>query len=106
MEILISILAAAGAVTFLWCLAGLLFLPVAGDGMVTVWRLRGPCPGLEIRVRGHLWLQRTGLVGARLALVDCGMTEADRAVAERLARNTDLVDLIPDGSLDTYMDLV
>ena len=78
MEILTAILTAGGVLLFLWCVTGLLLFPVCGEDTVLVWHMAAPCPELEYRLRGVLWLLRTGLCGARLVLVDCGLSEEDR----------------------------
>ena len=64
--------------------AALLLFPVSGTGMTVCWRLYGDCPELEHRIRAWNWLCRCGLTGARLVLLDGGMTEDARRRAALL----------------------
>ena len=91
MEFLTAILTAGGVLVFLWCVTGLLLFPVCGEDTTLIWRMTAPCPELEYRLRGYLWLLRTGLCGARLMLVDCGLSEEDRRRVELLTREEPMV---------------
>ena len=106
MEILLAILAALGTAVLLWCVAGLILLPVSGCDMLTLLRVGGFCPELECRVRGFLLLQRLGLLDARLVLVDCGMGAETAEIARRLAADHDTVELVSAADLKTYLDRV
>lgn len=82
MSVMICILAAMGAASLLWCLAGLLLFPVTDRDGFAVWHIGGDCPQLEHRLRLYGWLRETGFVGSDVVLIDHGMDEeAKRAAA-------------------------
>ena len=104
MELLLCVISVCGILTVLWCLTALLFFPVADDSMALVWRIEGPCPELEFRVRGYLWLRQAGFFRARLLLADCGLDPEARRCAEVFAQEhacvilTDRATTCPDGT--------
>ena len=106
MEILLGILAAFGAAALLWCVAGLMLLPVTGCETRTLLHVGGACPALEYRVRGCLLLRRLALPNVRIVLVDCGMTAQTAEVARRLAADHDAVELVSAEDLKSYLDQV
>lgn len=54
--------------------------------LTLVIRACGNAPELEQLLRGIRWLREGGTLVADVLLVDCGMTDAARALCERAAR--------------------
>jgi len=94
-QVIFCVLAAAGILLFLWCLAGTFLLPVAGDGMVIRYRASGGAPALEQTVRSFLWLRETGLIDMPLQIIDDGLDQEARGVAVRLAQKYPCIQLLP-----------
>jgi len=86
MEILLAFLIALGIAILLWCLTGLILLPVFGAQMVTLCYARDDAPLLEQQVRAYGWLRDGKLSGGRLLIVDLGLTAHGRTLAEKLCR--------------------
>lgn len=84
MEILTAFLLSCALLALGMGAAALLLFPVSGAGMTVYWRLCGDCPELEHRIRAWNWLRRCGFTGARLVLLDGGMTEDARRRAALL----------------------
>ena len=104
MNAVTAVLVCGGVLLFLWCLLGALLLPAVGADAVTLWHLRGREPALEKRVRGWLWLRRSGLLASTLVLVDCGLDGETRRLAELLCRDQPFVDLVSHGDVQAYFD--
>jgi len=94
MEILSCVLAAAGALLFLWCLIGAFLLPVAGGDFTAVLRAEGGAEELEQTIRGFEWLRGTGLIDMTLQIVDCGLNAEGLETARRLAERRPYISLI------------
>lgn len=75
LDLLLIFLAAAGVLLLLWCLLGLVLLPVFGRSMVTLYYVKGNGEGVEQRVKAYGWLREGRIAGGRLIVVDCGLTE-------------------------------
>lgn len=54
--------------------------------LTLVIRARGDAPELEQLLRGIRWLREGGTLVADVLLVDCGLTDAARALCERAVR--------------------
>ena len=95
---LIAFLAAVGLTAVVWLAAGLVFhtgrpgIP----GLLLVLPLRDDAPAMEADVRELRRLQNQ-LPGARVVLMDCGLTEDARAMAQYLADRGALADLVDAG---------
>lgn len=85
-DILLAFCIALGVGIVLWCLTGLLVMPVFGAQMVTLCYAKDDAPLLEQQVRSYGWLREGKLTGGRLVIVDSGLTEQGRTVAEKLSR--------------------
>lgn len=87
---LLAFLSAVGLITVVWLAAGTLLR--AGrpciPGLLLVLPLRGEALAMEADVR-ELRRVRNSLPGAKLLLVDCGMTESARELARYLAERED-----------------
>ena len=83
-EGLIALLAAFGAVTLLWLLAGALLRPAEELPVVVLVPLRGRAEQMEYIVR-TLELQRRRSGGAPIVLVDAGLEQEARRRAQLLA---------------------
>ena len=94
-QVVACVLATAGLILFAWCLIGSFLLPVAGRNLTVVYRARGDAPDLEQAVRSLAWLRGTGMVDVPLQIVDCGMEQAARQRAERLARAHPFIQVVP-----------
>lgn len=75
MVFLLAFFTAAGIVLILWCLLGILLIPVFGDDMVTLCMAEGDGEDLEQKVRGYGWLRDGRLTGGRLVILNCGLSE-------------------------------
>ncbi len=84
MEYVMVFLAALGTALLLWCLMGLLLVPVFGENMVTVCMAFGDGKWLEQKVRGYNWLREGRKTGGRFLIADCGLTVRGMQIAERL----------------------
>ena len=91
-------LAALGAALLLWCLLGVLLIPVYGENMVTVCMASGDGKWLEQKVRGYNWLREGRRCGSRFFIADCGLSVRGRQIAERLCRQFEWVQMY-DGDL-------
>jgi len=83
---LIAFLSAVGVTTLVWIVAGAFFRAgrPAVPGLLLVLPLRGEALAMEADVRELRRLQ-SRLPGARMVLVDCGLTEDARGLAQYLA---------------------
>ena len=92
---LIAFLSAVGLTTVIWLSAGILLhtgKPSVPELML-VLPLRGAAPAMEADVRELRRLQRQ-LSGARIVLVDCGLTSDARALACCLAEREQDMELV------------
>ena len=83
---LIAILSAVGLTALVWLVAGAVLhtgRPIV-PGLLLVLPLRGEALAMEADVRELRRLQ-SRLPGARMVLVDCGLTEDARGLAQYLA---------------------
>ena len=85
-QVVACVLATAGLILFCWCLIGSFLLPVAGRNLTAVYLASGDSTDLEQTVRSFSWLRGTGMIEMPLKIVDCGMDNEARRLAERLAR--------------------
>lgn len=85
-EIILALLAAAGVFSLLWALLGWLLLSREGEQTVLLYA-DGEGQLLERQLRRHLWLCRTGLLQARLVVVDQGLTTEAAKLAKLLCRD-------------------
>lgn len=74
--IILAVLAAFGVLSVLWALLGFLLPGQRGTAMVYLWRDYGEG---EQALRHFGWLRDLGLLRCPLLLIDCGMTEEERA---------------------------
>ena len=84
LEIFLSLLTAFGLLSLGWLAFGRLLFPVGGEGCWAVIPARGNGDGLEQAVTGMLWLRGGGLMRGPILLVDCGLDDEGRAVADAL----------------------
>ena len=88
-QITLCVLLILGFAWLLWMLTGALLTPVRsgrGTRITFVVQARGDAPELENLLRGIRWLRESGTLMADVLLVDCGLTDAARALCERAAR--------------------
>ena len=86
-------LGALATALLLWCLVGLLLVPVFGENMVTVCMASGDGAWLEQKVRGYNWLRDGRKAGGRFVISDCGLSECGLQTADRLCRQYEWVEL-------------
>lgn len=103
LDLLLIFLAAAGILLVIWCLVGVLLQPVFGRSMVTFCFTRGDGRELEGRVRIYSWLREGRLSGGRLVLVDCGLTDRGKRVADLLQERYGWLERIPQSELTAYI---
>ena len=84
MDLLLAFFVALGIALLLWCLLGLLLVPVFGPDMVTLCCAKSDGVFLEHRVRSYGWLREGRLNGGRLIIVDCGLSEEGLELSRRL----------------------
>ena len=80
-EIVVGFVLSVGILLIMWCLTGLLLMPVFSEQMVTVYYVRGEGKRMESSVRGFSWFRDSGQEDGKLLLVDCGLTEEGRRSA-------------------------
>lgn len=86
-EVLLSLCSVLGLLALGWLWFGRLLTPAAGGGGAwVVLPARGGGEGLEQAVRGLLWLRGSGLLSARVAVVDCGLDARGSALVRALLR--------------------
>ena len=106
LDILLVFLAAVGVVLVLWCIMGLLLLPVFGHNMVTFCFSKGDGKELEQRVRAYGWLRDGKISGGRMVIVDCGLTEHGLGMAQILRERYVWVEYCPRPALEDYIELL
>lgn len=85
LTIFLAALAAVGLGTILWLIFGLFLIPVGTIGTVHIQVFAsGSAETLEHTLSGLFWLQRSGLLEARIDIVDAGLDEIGRKCAVRL----------------------
>ena len=97
--------AACGVLLLLWCAAGRLLQPVLRQTALTLLPVRGGAGALEQAVRAWRQLAGGGLSTRRLLVVDCGLTQSGRALAERLCTRDGNVSLCTAGELEKIVRL-
>lgn len=94
LNILIGFLVLCGAVLVVWGFVGLLMKPVFGEDMVTFLFVSGDGHGLEQQVRSYGWYRDGRLSGGSLVLVDNGLSQEGRRIAELLCGRYDWLSLL------------
>lgn len=86
LELTLALLAAVGLLCLGWVLFGKLLTPLGrlGAPLYAVVRGEGDGSGLEHTVNSLIWLRGKDLADCPLILVDAGLDEEGRQVAERL----------------------
>ena len=95
LQVLGTILAAAGVALVVWAVCGGFFLPLGGKSgeLTLVLHLAGNSPTLAQTVRGLVWLRQIFHATPELILVDDGMDEETRQVAERLTQTYEIISI-------------
>lgn len=106
LDLLLIFLAAAGVILVLWCLLGLLLLPVFGCSMVTLYYVKGDGEDLEQKTRAYSWLREGRLSGGRMVIVDCGLTEQGIGRTYLLRKRYPWVEYCTRDSLTDYIDSI
>ncbi len=104
LDILLVFLAAAGILLLLWCLLGLVLLPVFGRSMETLYYVKGGGEGMEQRVRAYSWLREGRITGGRLIVVDCGLNEQGMGRIHLLRERYPWVEYCPAAEIKDYID--
>lgn len=88
LELTLALLAAVGLLCLGWALFGKLLTPLGklGAPLYAVVRGEGDGGGLEHTVNSLIWLRGKDLTDCPVILVDAGLNEEGRQVAERLLR--------------------
>ncbi len=102
-EIIVAFLAAGGLLFLCWALFGRLLAPVAGEEVWAVVRAGGAGERLEHDVAGLLWLRVGGMARFTIVIVDDGLDERGRAVAEALLSREPAIRLCAAGTLESCM---
>lgn len=92
--ILLCSFAAIGVILLIWTVTALLVLPLRGEGLRCVLHCSAQ-ENLEQQARAYLWLYDMGLLRAPLHLLDCGMSDEQRYIAETLARRNASILYVP-----------
>ena len=95
-----------GVGLILWCLFGLLLLPIFGKNMITLHFCYGGGAELEQAVRAYGWLRDGKKQGGVLLLVDCGLDAEGLDLALRLRARHDWVSYCPRAALTDYIELL
>ena len=99
--ILLCALAAAGLLTVLWAIFGLLSAPFGRYGAAVVLRV-GSAEQLEHELRAWSWLQKTGLTAAPLLIVP---TEEMQHIARSRCRTLPGVRLCSSETVTEYIEM-
>ena len=86
MEVLLTALCSAGLALAAWWLFGRLLRPIPGTQMRVVLRGEGDGSGLEQAVRSLMWLRSLGLLSCPVTILDEGLTDEGRWLAQELIR--------------------
>lgn len=105
-ELLLVFCLAVVLVLVLWCLMGVLLLPVFGHEMVTFCYSKGGGTALEHRVRAYGWLRDGKLSGGRFVIVDCGLDARGLELAQTLQKRWEWVEYCPRPALEDYISLM
>lgn len=87
-DIACAFIIAGTLILFVWLLRGMLLMPLAKGKhtkITVVVKVNGFEPFLEQTVSGLGWLESNGAMPGNVVIVDDGMDEETRAVAQRLA---------------------
>lgn len=103
LDALLALFAAVGIAALGWLLFGRMWLSREGPGIRAVVPARGDGAGLEQTVRGALWLRDCAGGRCAVVIVDCGLNEQGRALAQLLADREPEVWLCPGGHLETWI---
>ena len=101
----LAFLSAVGLTSLVWILGGALFRiggRPAVPGLLLVLPLKGEALAMEADVR-ELRRVQGGLPGAKIILVDCGLTPDAQALARYLADREKNAALIPAGELSAEL---
>lgn len=104
-EILLVFFLGIGVVLILWCVMGLLLLPVFGSNMVTLCFADGDGGALEQQVRAYGWLRDGKITGGRFLIVDNGLSAQGLELALGLREKRDWVDYCPRQVLTDHLEL-
>ena len=105
-DILLVFALSVAVVFILWCLMGLLLMPVFSNDMVTFCFSKGNGGKLEQQVRAYNWLRDGYLSGGRFVIVDCGLNAEGLAYAQVLRSRYDWVGYCPRQVLSDYVELL
>ena len=86
-EILLVFVLAVAAMLILWCLLGLLLMPVFSHNMITCCFAKDDGEKLEQQIRAFGWLRDGKLSGGRFVIVDCGLNPEGVQIAKRLCKD-------------------
>jgi len=89
-EIVTAFIIAGTLILFVWLLRGMLLMPLTKGKhtkMTVVVKVQGREPCLEQTISGLNWLSSNGTLPANVVIVDDGMDEETRTVAEHLSRS-------------------
>lgn len=103
LEVILSLLAAAGLLSLSWLLLGRILTPAGRGENLSVVPGRGDGETLEQSVRGLLWLRGGGLLRGGVVIVDCGLTPTGRAVAAALCLREPGVEICSLSQLSVYI---
>lgn len=87
-DIVCAFVIAGTLMLFVWLLRGMLLMPLAKGKhtvITVVVKVNGFEPFLEQTVSGLSWLESNGILPGNVVIVDDGMDEETRTVAQRLA---------------------
>lgn len=88
LQVILVVLAVVGIVALLWSIAGGFLTPVRAEGKNRLYALicvSGSMPGLQRTVNGLLWAIQTGVAEYDILIVDNGMDEETRLLAQKIA---------------------
>lgn len=89
LDIISAFIIAGTLILFVWLLRGMLLLPLAKGKhtkITVVVKVSGFEPCLEQTIAGLAWLESNGTMPGNVVIVDAGMDEETREVAQRLSR--------------------
>lgn len=106
MEYLLMFFVVLAVGVMLWCLFGLLLMPVFHQRMVTLCYTRGDGAELEQTVRSYSWLRDGSGKGSILLLVDYGLNRQGLELAQKLEQSHEWVICCPIAALDDCLGLL
>ena len=95
LEILSAVLMVSGLLLILWCMFGMLLLPM-GDKMSVQYSATQDAVEMEQSIRCFVWLRETGVLRTDLTIIDRGLSEDGIIRAQEMVNRYNFVHILTD----------